>query len=632
MAHRYDTLDWDIITERRDQCCRKERMTPWAISPDTFLAYSQILPTSEKTAELYEQMNHGLELGAGIEQYLDVHGKDPHLLQPLLKFREVVKKTGFDPNYDITTAQNLKPYFLIAFATGDGQTLHKLINYFQPHHLVIALADWQDFATSFWFLNWQEISNNQYARGGSFSIGSYQDSDSLLSFLGSESLAGIDHAVLYNPPEGAASPKALALREGITSLKLNNSVSYLGYTIDEHNMVWNTWQTLAKGPKIFSKPECSVGGKMVVCGSGPSIDENLLDLKELSRTHLITACGSNIRTLMAHDIRVDFLVLVEREDEVFAITQEVVSKYGSKNIRLLMSTTCHAKLQDLYKETMVFFRPALTPLAIFSNSPSEVLNFEGPESINTGIAFASAIGVDELVLVGVDLGSRSLEKIRSSDAVGSSEREFDMEAKANFGGLAYTSRLLRDSRLSAEVCMRCYPDTNVINASDGVFIEGATPCRLDDIVGQNKELPTIPTFESSSIGKWWNTSLKYTPERFLSSWKSRRPRAESSLLISQLNSIFDPNTPWNPTIIHSVTQLLSLDTIPSRQFPRRLLRSTIHKLIIAANRQLIVMASEPQKSHIFEQEVKHIMRELLVKLETELYQLCDAVEALPIQP
>ena len=31
---------------------------------------------------------------------------------------------------------------------------------------------------------------------------------------------------------------------------------------------------------------------MVVCGSGPSLDANLDQLRELSRTHWITACGS----------------------------------------------------------------------------------------------------------------------------------------------------------------------------------------------------------------------------------------------------------------------------------------------------------------------------------------------------
>ena len=54
-------------------------------------------------------MNKGLILG-GIEQYLDVHAKDPHLLQPLLEMRQVVSDLGLICN-DITTSEGLRPYF-----------------------------------------------------------------------------------------------------------------------------------------------------------------------------------------------------------------------------------------------------------------------------------------------------------------------------------------------------------------------------------------------------------------------------------------------------------------------------------------------------------------------------------------
>jgi len=41
---------------------------------------------------------------------------------------------------------------------------------------------------------------------------------------------------------------------------------------------------------------------------------------------------------------------------------------------------------------------------------------------------------------------------------------------------------------------------------------------------------------------------------------------------------------------------LALDVAPAVQFPRRVLRSTIHKLVIAVNRQLLVMAAEPEQA------------------------------------
>ena len=632
MGHRYAKLDWQLIEARRDQCRQLEQQQPWQVCRDNFLMLPQILPSSDPTAAHYAELNQGLELGDGIEQYIDVHGKDPHLLKPLLQLRQAVADQGFDVNNNVTTSVGLKPYFLVAFATGDGRTLQALINQFQPYHLVIALADWQDFATSFWHLNWQEISHHQQdVRGGKITIGCYKDGRDVLSMLCSQCHAGVDHALLYCPPEGACDPKARLLRDQITPIELNNSVTYLGYTIDEHNMVWNSWQTLARQPRIFRQPQQPLGGRMVVCGSGPSLDANLELLRQLSRTYWITACGSNFRTLKANHIRVDFLALVERADEVLDDVWQVVDEYGAGDTRLVMSTTCHHQLQALFCDSMVYFRPALTPLALFSNSPAEILNFEGPESINTGVAFAAALGMDELVLVGVDLGARSLQKVRSDDAVGCSVRDLNLEVPANFGGTVFTSSLLRDARLSVEACLRCYGSLAVFNASDGVAIEGADAQLLSDRVRFCAEDPSLDRFEDELLGEWWISSARYTPQRFLASWASRRPRAEVAALIAALQRLFRSDEPWNPVVIQQITRLLALDVPPAVQFPRRVLRSTIHKLVIAVNRQLMVMAAEPQQAEGFERAARRILLDLLDPLEEELYALCDAVEALPVQ-
>ena len=632
MGHRYAKLDWQLIESRRDLCSQLEQQQPWHVCRDNFLMLPQLFPSSDQTAELYENLNQGLILGDGIEQYIDVHGKDPHLLQPLLQLREAIGNQGFDVNNNVTTSAGLKPYFLVAFATGDGRTLQALIDKFQPHHVVIALVDWQDFATSFWSLNWQELSYQQETvRGGKLTIGCYKDPQELLSFLCSECHAGVDHALLYLPPEGSCDPKSYELREQINTVELNNSVTYLGYTIDEHNMVWNSWQTLARQPRVFRQPQQPLGGRMVVCGSGPSLDSSLDDLRELSRTHWIVACGSNIRTLKLNNIRVDFLALLEREDLVALDMEKVVEELGVGLTRLVMSTTCHSKLLSLFPDAMVFFRPALTPLALFSNSPAEILNFEGPESINTGIALAAALGMDELVLVGVDLGARSLQKVRSDEAQGSSARDLDMEAPANFGGTVLTSRLLRDSRMAVESCLRCYKHIRVINSSDGVNIEGSEAQLLADRVQSCIDVPALGSFEETPLGQWWISSARYTSQRSISSWTSRRPRAEVADLINKLQCLFRSDDPWYPVVIQQVTHLLALDVPPPAQFPRRVLRSTIHKLVIAVNRQLMVMAAEPQKAAGFERDSRRLLADLLDPLEQELYSLCDAVEALPVQ-
>ncbi|QNJ18445.1 hypothetical protein SynA1825c_00102 [Synechococcus sp. A18-25c] len=537
---------------------------------------------------------------------------------------------GFDPDNQITNLKGLRPYFLVVFATGDGDILRKIINTFQPHHIVLALSDWHDFATSFWDLDWGEIHKQQISRG-KFSICRYDDGKQILAFLAGECLAGLDHALCYLPPESSCNPKAYEFHKQITQASLNNAISYLGYTIDEINMVWNTWKTLSHQPKIYSKPQRALGGRMVVCGSGPSLDENIEHLRDLSRTHLITACGSNFRTLKANGIRVDFLALVERADEVLSDVKQVVQESGAGETRLVMSTTCHHELQTMFGEAMVYFRPALTPLALFSNRPDEILNFEGPESINAGVAIASAFGMDELVLVGVDLGARSLDKVRSADAVGCVVRDLEFEEVGNFGAKVFTSRLLRDARTTVETCLIHFSELKAFNASDGVQIKGAETCVLSDRVAAFKNQPSLQDFDSTALGNWWISSPRYTPERFKASWQSRRPRAEIHSMISALGKVFSSSDySWETNLIFQVTQLLDLSGPPHIQFPRRMLRSTIHKLVVAVHRQLLIMGPGSQEAHDFDLAAREILLDLLPVLELELYALCDAVEALPV--
>ena len=166
------------------------------LTESDFWLLPPIMPSSEKVADHYAELIEGLNLGAGIEQYIDVHMKDPHLFDPLLKMRQSIIAEGFDPNEIASEIKGLSPYFLVVLGTGDGRVMKSLIDQFKPHHLVIALSDWQDLATSFWTVDWQKLVDEQQSvRGGKISIARYDDASDILTFLASECLTGVDHSL-----------------------------------------------------------------------------------------------------------------------------------------------------------------------------------------------------------------------------------------------------------------------------------------------------------------------------------------------------------------------------------------------------------------------------------------------------
>ena len=113
---------------------------------------------------------------------------------------------------------------------------------------------------------------------------------------------------------------------------------------------------------------------------------------------------------------------------------ETNKEFGDSDTRLLSSVTCPVEFTSVFPDAAVFFRPALTPLAVFSNSNKELLTFEGPQSINSGISFASAIGASNVVFAGVDLGTDSPNKTRSKNASGIDDRSYTIKTPGNFGG------------------------------------------------------------------------------------------------------------------------------------------------------------------------------------------------------
>ena len=184
-----------------------------------------------------------------------------------------------------------------------------------------------------------------------------------------------------------------------------------------------------------------------------------------------------------------------------------------------------------------------------------------------------------------------------------------------------------DAKNVVEICISTNEATKVLNASEGVYIKGAVPIKLSEVLDNHRETSSLPEFAQTSLGQWWNTSTRYTPERFKSSWKSRRPRAETGLLMNQLRQLLSSEEDFSTSVIKKICDLMALDVTPGAQFPRRIIRSSLLKLVMGVYRQLLVMKSDPVKMSKFEQSARSILINLLDPLETEIYALCDTLES-----
>ena len=627
-AARMDEVDIACARQLRDQSwVNLQNQRSWQPDSSHLLMAPRFLPANHNVADSYRSTYQSFCLGGEIKQYIGLDDGDPHLLLTLLKLRDAISQAGFDPDQQETTTDCIKPHFLVALGTGDGSELLSLLNQFQACHLFVAVQDWNQFISSFWIIDWQEIWTvlDQHPTR-KISIGRYDSATGLISALASECLAGLEHSVIFHPDDGIN--QSQEIQAEIASKLITASVNYLGFTLDEYNMIWNAWRSMRVSPRVFRQPLQPLPIRCVICGSGPSLDDSIPLLHELQSTHLIVACGSNYGTLRANGIDVDLLVLLERGEVQVEDYGSLIKKYGAGGTRLLASSTCSVGLHALFSDTAVFHRPSLTPLALFSDSPREVLPYEGPQTVNTGLAWAAAIQAQEVILVGVDLGVRVIDQPRSVQAVGSSPRDFTLERPANFGGTVFTERLLLDTQLTLELCIKHHPSLTVYNASDGLAIEGARPVRLSSYVQDQLSGDAWGENSRELLNTWWNSLPRYKPQRFVAAWTARRPRPAIADCFAKLRDLYGGTTPWFPELLLASTRLLDLSVSPRDQFPRRLIRAVLHKLTITVTRQLMVMGRNPQAQAAFGGKARELMVELLDAMERECYQLCDALETL----
>ena len=379
---------------------------------------------------------------------------------------------NIDPN-DTDLVATAPIQGLVCLGCGNGEFIQYILEKFKPFNLIILVSRWEDLICSFDNLDWSAIytyydsSPNHRILLGRINDDPYQT----LTYLSSFGLVSMEGMLIYSP--SSSDKELLDIKPLLVGREAQNLILYQGYTIDEYNMIYNS-ALFSRKPKIYSSPSKQIATSVIVVGSGPSLDESINSLKT-SVFHVIVCGGSNYRTLMKNGIVPDFLVLVERADEVFDSYKSMYDEFGKSSTKLVVSSTCSDRLADLYDDVCIFYRPALTPLVVFGEGDHQKISYEGPQAVCAAFSFAMNMRPDSVLLVGVDFGSSDETLQRSADAVGYSPHTWSHKAIGNFKDSVYTDRRLLDCRDVIALRIKSSTDLTqpplVFNISDGVLID-----------------------------------------------------------------------------------------------------------------------------------------------------------------
>lgn len=224
----------------------------------------------------------------------------------------------------------------------------------------------------------------------------------------------------------------------------------------------------------------------IMVASGPSLDKNIDELKDLKGRAFIMAADSALRVLLKHGIVPDMFVSVDAQKN-----QKHFEYPGVESIPIFTDGTNN--YQTLLKiKAPKFFMNDMNPHVNHFLTKRGILlpSFSSGGSVaNDGYALASAMGFETIILVGQDLAytdnkTHSQESVRGEWKLDANEFIHD-EADGYYGGKVKTSHEFQLYQKWFEEEIPKHPECHTINATEGgVLIRGAENMPLSEAVAR----------------------------------------------------------------------------------------------------------------------------------------------------
>ncbi|EKP0261932.1 motility associated factor glycosyltransferase family protein [Aeromonas sobria] len=244
-----------------------------------------------------------------------------------------------------------------------------------------------------------------------------------------------------------------------------------------------------------------------VVGNGPSLDQSIDFIRDHQRQAIIIACGTAVSALYKAGIKPDIYVAVERTKSSADFLHILDAGEFLKDSVFLSVDVIHPECKMFFRKTGLAFKPNEPMYKLLTTHFGEQFEFESIEYSNpfvgnTGLNYAALLGFKEIYLFGVDNGYKSADKHHSSLSLYYNEKQeakYNQDlnetfpARGNFGGEVRINHLFGLSIHNMARVLENYPEVCCVNSSDGAYVAGAEPRRVEHIN------PTWPDFNKRAF-------------------------------------------------------------------------------------------------------------------------------------
>ncbi|MGY3896666.1 motility associated factor glycosyltransferase family protein [Aeromonas enterica] len=239
-----------------------------------------------------------------------------------------------------------------------------------------------------------------------------------------------------------------------------------------------------------------------VVGNGPSLDQSINFIRQHQQQAIIIACGTAVSALYKAGIKPDIYVAVERTKSSADFLRILDADDFLRDTIFLSVDVIHPECKAFFRKTGLTFKPNEPMFAMLISRfgqafEYEAIEFSNPFVGNTGLNYAALLGFKQVYLFGIDNGYKSAGKHHSSlslyyndkkEAKYNEDLKDTFPAPGNFGEEVRINHLFGLAVHNMTRVLKDHPDMRCLNCSDGAYIEGAIPQRIESLEVSSPEL------------------------------------------------------------------------------------------------------------------------------------------------
>jgi hypothetical protein len=181
-------------------------------------------------------------------------------------------------------------------------------------------------------------------------------------------------------------------------------MSLWGFYDDEVNQLNHILHNINNEIKLIpSKQAFKCDKPVIICGSGPSLDSRMDQLKRIRDKCILLTAGTSLQVLLRNGIKPDFHIEIESDYAVYNALKSANKDNVLNEITLICAIQCSPYIISLFKESYAFIKDSLPIGDLIEDIPNKLIE-PTPTCVNAALSFAFQYQASEIFLFGTDFG------------------------------------------------------------------------------------------------------------------------------------------------------------------------------------------------------------------------------------